>query len=104
QAVDQAFVNRMKQLSSAQGVTFFATMLSAFATLLSRLSGQDDMVVGFSLAQQSAITDRDLVGHCVNFLPLRLRPKKDLPFGNFLKTVRTKVLDAVENQNLAFGG
>lgn len=101
--VDAAFVGRMKQLATAQGATMFATLLAGFGAFLSRLSGQDDLVVGFSLAAQSAIPDRDLVGHCVNFLPLHLYPKADTAFSDFVRTVRGKVLDAIEYQNLAFG-
>jgi amino acid adenylation domain-containing protein len=101
--LDDAFVARMKQLSTAQGATLFTTLLAGFGSMLNRLTGQDDVVVGFSLAGQSAITDRDLVGHCVTFLPLRLRPKPGLPFCEFVHSVRGKVLDAIEYQNLAFG-
>jgi amino acid adenylation domain-containing protein len=102
--VDAAFVGRMKQLAAARGATMFATLLAGFGAFLSRLSGQDDLVVGFSLAAQSAIPDRDLVGHCVNFLPVHLYPRTDTAFSDFLQTVRGKVLDAIEYQNLAFGG
>jgi amino acid adenylation domain-containing protein len=102
--VDAAFVGRMKQLAAAQGATMFATLLAGFGAFLKRLSGQDDLVVGFSLAAQSAIPDCDLVGHCVKFLPLHLYPRTDTAFSDFLHTVRGKVLDAIEYQNLAFGG
>ena len=101
--LDDAFVARMKQLAATSGATLFTTLFAGFGFLLHRLTGQDDMVVGFSLAGQAAIPDRELVGHCVTFLPVRLRPAPDLSFAAFVETVRGKVLDAVEHQNLAFG-
>ena len=101
--LDDAFVQRVRRLATAQGATLFSTLLAGYTTLLHRLSGQDDIVVGFSLAGQSNITDRDLVGHCVTFLPLRLRPAADTRFGDFARAVKGSVLDAVEHQNLAFG-
>jgi amino acid adenylation domain-containing protein len=104
QPLDDAFVARMKHLAASSGATLFNTLFAGFGALLNRLAGQDDLVVGFSLAGQAAITDRDLVGHCVTFLPLRLRPTGAMPFAEFLGSVRGKVLDAVEYQNLAFGG
>ncbi|MGH7679479.1 MAG: amino acid adenylation domain-containing protein, partial [Gemmatimonadaceae bacterium] len=102
--LDDAFVARTKQLASTSGATMFNTLLAGFGALLNRLTGQDDVVVGFSLAGQAAITDRDLVGHCVTFLPLRLAPAPAEKFSSFIDAVRAKVLDAVEYQNLAFGG
>ncbi|HYC51574.1 MAG TPA: amino acid adenylation domain-containing protein [Gemmatimonadaceae bacterium] len=102
--LDDAFVGRVKQLAASQNATLFNTLFAGYATLLHRLTGDEDVVVGFSLAGQAAITDRDLVGHCVTFLPLRLQPTSAAPFAGFLAALRGKVLDAVEHQNLAFGG
>ncbi|MEO5881734.1 MAG: amino acid adenylation domain-containing protein [Caldimonas sp.] len=101
--LDDAFVARAKQLATAHDATLFATLLAGFGALLARLTGQDDVVVGFSVAEQINIINRDLVGHCVTFLPLRLRPRPDLPFRDFLHGVRGQVLDAIEHQNMAFG-
>ena len=99
-----AFVARAKELAASQNATLFNTLFAGFASLLHRLSGQEDVVIGFSLAGQATITDRDLVGHCVTFLPLRLRPTGSMPFAEFLGALRGKVMDAIEHQNLAFGG
>jgi amino acid adenylation domain-containing protein len=100
----KGFVARVRQLAASRSATLFNTLFAGFGSLLNRLTGQSDVVVGFSLAGQAAITDRDLVGHCVTFLPVRLRPEPGLPFASFMDAVQGKVLDAVEHQNLAFGG
>ena len=85
------------------GATTFATLLAALQSFLHRLSGQSDLVVGFSLAGQSNIQGRDLVGHCVNFLPLRAVVEGDSKFSDQIAQARGKVFDAVEHQQFAFG-
>ena len=44
----------------------------------------------------------DLVGHCVNFLPLRNRIKGDTPFFDHLAAVQSLVLDAYDHQNYTY--
>src|SRR6202043_2907652 len=63
--------NRIKKFGASQKCTLFVTLLAGFQILLSRLSGQDDIVVGVPTAGQSLLDDAVLVGHCVNFIPLR---------------------------------
>ncbi len=93
----------VRKLASKQGATLFAGVLAGFHALLHRLSGQTDLVVGFSLAGQASVEGRDLVGHCVNFLPLRVQVDGSQPFSQYVKTLRGKVLDAADNQDFAFG-
>src|SRR5258708_31947378 len=58
-----------RQQAAEQGCTIFTVLLAAFTTLLHRLSGQDDLVVGVPAAAQVLGGHRNLVGHCVNLLP-----------------------------------
>ncbi len=93
---------RLRQLASARRSTLFPVLFGAFATLLHRLSGQSDIVIGIAGAGQAQI-EAPLVGHCVNFLPLRLRVADDLAFGDFLQAINDLVLDAQEQQQVTFG-
>jgi amino acid adenylation domain-containing protein len=101
--LDAAFTKQVRELATKNGATTFATLLAAFQTFMHRLSGQNDLVVGFSLAGQSNLEGRDLVGHCVNFLPLRLHVAGDTTFSEQIAQARGKVLDAVEHQKFTFG-
>ena len=60
-------------------------------------------MVGFSLAGQSNLQGKDLVGHCVNFLPLRMKVDADSKMADRIAQARGKVFDAVENQHFTFG-
>ncbi|MEY3898444.1 MAG: hypothetical protein RLZZ214_3966, partial [Verrucomicrobiota bacterium] len=94
---------RLKKASPKLGGTLFATLLSSFATLLHRLTGQDDLVIGIPAAGQTRIGRDELVGHCLNFLPLRLQADGNRPFREFAATVKEEVLEAYDHQNYTFG-
>ncbi|MEM7585289.1 MAG: amino acid adenylation domain-containing protein, partial [Acidobacteriota bacterium] len=59
-------------LARSTGSTPFAVLLSTFGTLLGRLSGQRDVVIGSPFANRRRRELEDLIGFFVNTLPLRL--------------------------------
>lgn len=93
----------LRRFSASERCTVFTTMLAAFDVLLHRLSGQADLVVGIAAAGQAAMGRDDLVGHCLNFLPIRAQLDPDESFSALLARLRTTVLDAFEHQNFTFG-
>ncbi len=93
----------LRRLAARQGSTPFATLLAAFNALLYRLTGGDDIVVGIPAAGQLAFDAPDLVGHCVNFLPVRNRINSSSPFSEHLATVKNLVLEAYDHQNYTYG-
>lgn len=103
QVVGAAAYQRIKRFGAQQGCTLFATLLAGFKALAHRLSGQTDIVVGIPAAGQSLLDDGGLVGHCVNFLPLRTSFEGDSTAGLLLKQVRATLLDAYDHQNYTFG-
>ena len=102
-AIDEALVLAVKAMGVKVGCSFVTTLMAAFEVLLHRLTGQKDLVLGLPAAGQSATGNYRLVGHCVNLLPLRSFPTRDLGFLDFLKQRREAVLDAFEHQELTFG-
>ena len=92
----------VKKLGAREKCTLFITLLSVWQILLSRLSGQDDIVVGIPTAGQSLVEDV-LVGHCVNFIPLRGRIGADLTAAEFLAQMKQCVLEGYEHQNYTYG-
>ncbi len=94
---------KIKGMGSKKGCTLFATLLAGFQTLLHRLASQNDIVVGIPAAGQSLLPDGSLVGHCVNFLPLRARFPEGLSFATLLGEVKTTLLDAYEHQSYTYG-
>ena len=95
--------NAIKKLGAKQKCTLFVTLLGGFQILLSRLSGQDDIVVGIPTAGQSLVEGAVLVGHCVNFIPLRGKPAADSTAAQFLASMKQTVLEGYEHQNYTYG-
>ena len=93
----------LKRLGQRAGCTFVTTLLVSFETLLHQLSGQSDIVVGLPTAGQPAVGRPQLVGHCVNLLPLRSHPRPELSFMDYLQQRKPAILDAYEHQQLTFG-
>ena len=98
-----ALLKDVKKASSKQGCSLFASLFGAAQVLFGRLSGHDDVVIAAPMAGQSQAGDALLVGHCVNFLPLRVRFDQDKPFADHMKAVRDHLFDASDRQNYTYG-
>jgi len=89
-------------LGRRQGATLFMTLLAAFATVLSRISGQDDLAIGSPVAGRSRTEIEGLIGFFVNTLVLRVRLAGDPPFADLLGAVRETALGAFAHQDIPF--
>jgi hypothetical protein len=67
------FAERVRTAAAGVGVTPFAYLLGAFQAMLRRCTGQDDFVIGTTVALRFQPGLRDVVGYMVNSLPLRAR-------------------------------
>jgi amino acid adenylation domain-containing protein len=101
--LDTALVTGLKAIARSASASFFSTLLSGFDVLLNRLTGQDDLIVGIATAGQLGTGMTDVVGHCVNTLPIRAHVDPDASFRSLLGQVRTSMLDATEHQLYTFG-
>jgi amino acid adenylation domain-containing protein len=101
--LDEPLCRALKAAGAKLGCTPFVTLLAAFEVLLSRLSGQYDLVVGVPMAGQAQLEDGHLVGHCVNVIPLRCRVDPGARFADHLKSARRAFLEAQSHQQLTFG-
>ncbi|WP_206859395.1 non-ribosomal peptide synthetase [Lysobacter changpingensis] len=101
--LDNDLVAAVRRLGARQGASLFATLLAGFAGLLSRLTAQNDVVIGIPAAGQSVDGHDHLVGHCVNLLPLRFELDHAQPFEQALGGAQSTLLDAIEHQRYTFG-
>ncbi|MEA2984725.1 MAG: hypothetical protein QOD94_979, partial [Alphaproteobacteria bacterium] len=102
--IDAEAYRKIRQLGAKKGCTLFVTLLAGLQALLHRLSDQNDVVVGIPTAGQSLLDGGgNLVGHCVNFLPIRARFRQGQTFADLLATVKTTLLDAYEHQAYTYG-
>lgn len=97
------FLSELKNASAQLGNTIFVTLFAAFNGLLYRLSGQTDVIVGVPAAGQTMMGSNDLVGHCLNLLPIRSLVRPEQPFAEFVGQIKNLVLDAYDHQLFTYG-
>lgn len=90
-------------LSRREDVTLFMTLLAGFSVLLSRISGEDDILLGSPTAGRTRLETEDLIGLFLNTLVLRVDLSGSPTFGELLRRVRQVALGAYAHQDLPFG-
>src|SRR4030095_9466706 len=92
----------LKRLSRGAGVTLFMTLMASFKVLLSRYSGQREVVVGTPIAGRNYAEVEGLIGFFVNMLALRTDLSGDPRFTELLVREREVALGAYLNQEVPF--
>ena len=92
----------LKELSRREGATLFMVLLAAFQVLLSRYSGQREVVVGTDVANRNYAETEGLIGFFVNQLVLRTELTGAMNFVEALQRVRELTLQAYAHQDVPF--
>ncbi len=100
--IDAELTSQLQRVSQEHGTTLFMTLLGAWATVLARLSGQDDLVIGTPTANRGRREIEGLIGFFVNTLVLRIDLSGEPSLRELLARVRRTALDAQEHQDLPF--
>ncbi|MCF5710646.1 amino acid adenylation domain-containing protein, partial [Pseudomonas syringae] len=101
-ALDQTLTDQLKALSQRQGTTLFMTVMAAWATVLGRLAGQDDVVIGTPVANRTRVEVEGLIGLFVNTLALRVDLSAEPTVEALLQQVKARTLEAQAHQDLPF--
>ncbi|ABA21233.1 Amino acid adenylation [Trichormus variabilis ATCC 29413] len=100
--IDGKLTQQLQKLSQGSGSTLFMTLLAGFVVLMSRYSGQRDLVVGSPIANRNRQEIEGLIGLFVNTLALRFDLSPEQTFNTLLEQVKQVTQDAYENQDLPF--
>ena len=98
-SLDPGLVARLRDFARARSTTPYVVLLSAFGALLSRYSGQPEVVVGSPVAGRPRADFGRAVGYFVNVLAMRVDTSDDPSFAALVAAMRADVLDALENQH-----
>ena len=93
---------QLKTFNQREGATPFMTLLGVFQVLLSRYSGQADILVGTPIANRQRVVLEGLIGFFVNTLVMRGDLSGDPGLAEVVARVRRMALDAYQHQNLPF--
>ncbi|MFE3634719.1 amino acid adenylation domain-containing protein [Streptomyces sp. NPDC059168] len=92
----------LTELGRARQATPFMTLLTAYATLLARHSGQWDVAVGVPVAGRTRPETDRMIGFFLNSLVLRCGLGAEVPFTESLDRVRRTTLDGFAHQDVSF--
>lgn len=93
---------KLEALSREYGVTLFMTLFAAFSVLLSRITGQSDILVGTPIAGRKNAEMENIIGLFVNTLVLRAEIDPSASFTSLLAQIKTTTLEAFEHQDMPF--
>lgn len=92
----------MKEMCRKENLTQFQLLLAAYALLLQRYTGLEDIIVGCPFANRSRPELNGLVGLFVNTLPIRMDLSGNPCVLDFLKQIREVMWDAFSWQAAPF--
>ncbi|WP_257388916.1 amino acid adenylation domain-containing protein, partial [Tahibacter caeni] len=92
----------LRRTARDHAVTPSAVLLAAYAALLHRYSGADDIVVGMPVSPRSRQRYAEDIGYFVNMVPLRLRCEADQRFTELLQQTQTVLLEGLYHSAYPF--
>lgn len=101
-SVDSDTTIALLKLANKTGTTLFSVLLGAYNVLLSKYSGQNDIIVGSPIAGRTSSDLENVVGMFINMIALRNYPDSQKAFKDFIKEVGEGTIEAFDNQDYQF--
>lgn len=92
----------IKDITKATGATVFMVILSLYSIMLSKLSGDEDIIVGTPIAGRRHHYLGRIIGVFINTLAIRSFPLGQKSYKEFLDELKESTLEAFENQDYQF--
>ena len=92
----------LRALSGREKATLFTTMLAAYQGFLSRICGQQDLLVGTVVANRARSEWEHQVGYFLNQLVVRSQLDNSTTFRDLLTNTRSEMLQALEHHEMPF--
>ena len=96
-------VARLRKTGARHGCTLFATLFASLQILLAHLSGETDIPIGCPIAGQAEDGHNTVVGHGVQFLPLRAPMRAADTAADRLRVVRAHLDAALAHSSCTYG-
>lgn len=93
----------LKQTGATHGATLFTMLFTALQTVLGRLTNTADIVMAVPVAGQAIDDLPELVGHCVQMLPLRAPLAWNASFGTHVQVAAQRLLDGFDHPHCTYG-
>src|SRR5262245_6008160 len=101
-ALSASIMAPLQELGQQEGATLFVILMAGFNTLLHRYTNQEDIIIGFPIANRNHMEIQNAIGFFVNTLPLRTDLSGNPTFRELLLRVRAACGEAYAHQDLPF--
>ncbi|MCP5052282.1 MAG: amino acid adenylation domain-containing protein, partial [bacterium] len=101
-ALDKKESLMLKELALSGNASIFMVLLANFNILLSKVSGNEDIIIGTGTAGRRHESLNEIIGMFVNTLALRNTPRSNQTFPGFLEDIKKNTLNDFENQDYPF--
>jgi amino acid adenylation domain-containing protein len=99
---DTEITEKLQKICLREGKTMFMLLLAAYNVFLSKLSNQNDIIVGIPIAGRRHADLENMVGMFINTLIFRNSPSGDKTFKKFFEEVGSKTIEVFDNQDYQF--
>ncbi len=100
--LDETLTSGLKEFSRRHRITPFMTLMAAWAVMLTRLSGQQDVLIGMPAANRGQKEIEELIGFFVNTLVVRLDLSGSPSVRELLERTKVQTLTALRHQDIPF--
>jgi amino acid adenylation domain-containing protein len=100
--IDAALAGALRRVASDHQATLFSVLLAAYAVVLSRLTGRDDLLIAVPMAARSRPETESVVGVFMNTVTIRVRVDPQATLGDLVRSVHAATARALAHQELPF--
>src|SRR6185437_11973268 len=100
--LDASLADALKEFASRNETTLFAVLLAAYAVVLARLTGTDDLLIAVPMAARTRPETESVVGLFMNTVPIRIRVDPEESLGQLVRSVHAAISRALAHQELQF--
>ncbi len=97
-----SLVHDIEDFCTSNNITSFVFLLTAYSVFLSRISNQEDLVIGVPFTNRRDDKFKNTLGCFVNILPVRFHVKDDSCFNGLCKETRISLLKIHRKQEIPF--
>src|ERR1022692_602184 len=101
-ALNASLADALRVLATRHGTTLFAVLLAAYAVVLARLTGSDELVIAVPMAARTRPETESVIGLFMNTVPIRIRIDRDGTLSDLVLAVHAATARALAHQDLPF--
>ncbi|MDM8548428.1 amino acid adenylation domain-containing protein [Desulfobacterales bacterium HSG2] len=100
--IDKSLYARVREVGRANQCTPFMTLLAAYAALIHRVTGSEEILIGFPTSGRFFENSENLVGYCTHLVPFKSSMDFSQSYEDYLDKARQSLLNAYEHQKYPF--